>query len=48
MFLVVDGFDNFILEEGSPFRVIPERSEEKTGDILGEYLDDLGVSSLAM
>ena len=48
MFFVVDGFDNLIFEEGSPFRVIPERREEKTGDILGEYLEDLGVSSLAM
>ena len=48
MFLVVDGLESFILEEGSPLRVIPERREEKTGEILGEYLDDLGVSSLAI
>lgn len=35
----------FILVEGSCFRVIPALMLEKTGDILGEYFDDLGVRS---
>ena len=44
----MDGFDNFILDEGSDaFRVIPERKEAKTGDILGEYFWDFGVSYFA-
>ncbi len=43
---MVAGLLSFILEEGSAFRVIPLRRLEKTGDILGEYLDDLGVKSL--
>jgi len=42
----VAGLVSFILEEGSPLRVMPERRLEKTGDILGEYLEDLGVSYL--
>ena len=44
---MVAGLVSLILEEGSPFRVMPLRRLEKTGEILGEYLDDLGVRSLA-
>lgn len=39
---------SLILEEGSPLRVMPLRRLANTGDILGEYLDDLGVSYLAV
>lgn len=45
---VVAGLVNLILEDGSPFKVIPLLKLAKTGDILGEYLDDLGVSYLAV
>ena len=39
---------SLILEEGSPFKVMPLLRLAKTGDILGEYLLDLGVSYLAV
>jgi hypothetical protein len=44
--LVVEGFAILILDEGSCFSVIPVRMLEITGDILGEYFEDLGVRSL--
>ena len=44
-FLEVDGRLTFILL-GSCFIDMPWRMLEYTGDILGEYLDDLGVSYL--
>jgi hypothetical protein len=43
--LVDAGLANFILAR-SAFMVIPVLRLAKTGDILGEYLEDLGVRSL--
>jgi hypothetical protein len=43
---VVDGLVIFIFEEGSGLSVIPPRMLENTGEILGEYFEDLGVRSL--
>ena len=44
--LVVEGLVSFIFEEGSFLDPTPLLKLEITGDILGEYLADLGVRSL--
>ena len=46
MCFVVAGLLSLILDEGSFLRAKPLLRLEKTGEILGEYLEDFGVRSL--